>query len=88
MNHCRSVSAYLFINVAPNGSVSVNTIIEHLGNLHPYDLNYDITGVIETSIGPRDNYDGIRSCFTYNPIAGSKPGYQLRRGVSDVQSVM
>ena len=82
---CRSVTAQIGIYVAQNGNLTVYAAIRQLENYiphDPYDLNIDLKDVIELSIGPRDNYDGIRSCITYNPPRGSKPGYQIRRGVS------
>ena len=77
MRHFRSVSTHISIDVSQNGSLSMNN--------QPHDLKYDLTDAIELSVGPRDNYDGIKSCVTYNPPGGSKPGYQMKRGVSTLQ---
>ena len=49
---------------------------------YPHHMNIDLNNVFEISVGPRDNYDGIKSCLTYNPPGGSKPGFQRKRGVS------
>ena len=72
-NH-RSVSTYIFLQVSQNGSLSIGS--------YPQPLNYDLKDVFKMSVGPRDNYDGIKSCLTYNPPGGFRPGYQTTRGVS------
>ena len=51
-------------------------------NAHPYDVDFELDNMFEISVGPRDMYDGIKSCLTYNPPGGSTPGYQRTRGVS------
>ena len=78
----RSLSAHIFINVAENGSLLLSThppVLNHELSSHVY--NYNLDDVLEISVGPRDNYDGIKSCLTYNPPDASKPGYQTQRGV-------
>ena len=50
-------------------------------NAYPPGLTYDLNDAFKISVSPRDNYDGIQSCLTYNPLGGSKPGYQRKRGV-------
>ena len=74
MLHFRSVSTNIAIDVSQNGSI--------LMNAYPVDLNNNFKDVIEISVGPRDNYDGVKSCLTYNPPGDSKPGYQMDRAVS------
>ena len=61
------------IGIGQNGSVYKNTSI--------HDLHYDLNEILEISIGPSDNYDGIKACLTYNSPGESKPGYQTDRGV-------
>ena len=51
-------------------------------NAYPYDVDFDLDDMFEISIGPRDMYDGIKSCLTYNPPGGSTPGYKRTLGVS------
>ena len=50
-------------------------------NAHPYDVDFELDDMFEISVGPRDMYDGIKSCLTYNPQGGSTPGYQRTLGV-------
>ena len=59
------------IGIAQNGSIYMNTSHQKLQNDN-----------LELSIGPSDNYDGIKACLTYNSPGESKPGYQKDRGVS------
>ena len=49
---------------------------------YPHELQYKLNDLFEISVGPRDNYDGIKSCLTYNPPKSSHPGYQPAFGVS------
>ena len=83
MFHFRSKSAHVLFYIAQNGSLSITTIPHNLNNdLKAHVLSYDLNDVFEISVGPRDHYDGIKSCLTYNPPDGSQPGYQRQRGVS------
>ena len=70
----RSTSTYIYINVSQDGTLWMNA--------HPHDVDFDLNDIFEISVGPRDMYDGIKSCLTYNPPGGSTPGYQRYRGVS------
>ena len=54
----------------------------------PHTLSYDLQDVFQLSVGPRDNYDGIKSCLTYNPPGDSTPGYQRKRGVRGIDQIM
>ena len=49
---------------------------------YPYDLHYNLTDVLQLTLGPKENNDGIKSCMTYNPPEANKPGFQQRRAVS------
>ena len=51
------------------------------GSCFPQKLKYDLKDILELSVGPRDNNDGIKSCFTYNPPGAYKPGVQIERMV-------
>ena len=62
------------ISVGLNGSLSLNA--------YPHELQHDMKDMVELTIGPSDNYDGIKACLTYNSPRESKPGYQRARGVS------
>ena len=62
------------ITVGQNGSLSLNA--------HPHEVHHDLKDMVQLTIGPSDNYDGIKACLTYNPPRESKPGYQRDRGVS------
>ena len=75
MPNCRSTSTEFSINlnITQNGLLRVNA--------KPHDLKYKLEDVFEISVGPRDKYDGIKSCLTYNPPGSSKPGYQEDRSV-------
>ena len=68
------MSTHIAIYASQNGSLSMIA--------NPPHMNFDLNDVFEISVGPRDNYDGIKSCLTYNPPGGSKPGFQRKRGVS------
>ena len=59
------------IGIAQNGSIYMNTSHQELRN-----------DILELSIGPSDDYNGIKACLTYNSPGESKPGYQKDRGVS------
>ena len=51
---------------------------------NPHEVEYDISHIhdmLEISVGPRDSYNGIKACLTYNPRIGVKPGYQNDRAV-------
>ena len=49
------------------------------------NLDINLEDMLHISIGPRDQYDGIKSCLTYNPIERSKPGYQQDRMVRPIR---
>ena len=71
----RTESTLLYIDVGQNGSISMNA--------SPHELHSDLKeDMFELTVGPRDNYDGIKACLTYNSPGESKPGYQRDRGVS------
>ena len=74
MFNLRTEPALMFINITQDGSLSLNS--------YPHELHYDLKDVLQISVGPKDNYDGIKACLTYNPPGVSKPGYQADRGVS------
>ena len=74
--HYRSESTQIFIRVSQDGSLSMTAF--------PHNLSYDLQDVFQLSVGPRDNYDGIKSCLTYNPPGDSTPGYQRERGVRGI----
>ena len=57
-------------------------------NAYPYNVDFDLDDMFEISVGPRDMYDGIKSCLTYNPPGGSTPGYQRTRGVSAFNGIL
>ena len=75
MLNCRSTSTEFSLNIyiTQNGSYRVNS--------KPHDLKYKLKDVFEISVGPSEKYDGIKSCLTYHPPGGSKPGYQEDRSV-------
>ena len=54
-------------------------------NAFPDELQQDLKDMLEVTVGPSDNYDGIKACLTYNPPGAYKPGYQRDRGVSFVR---
>ena len=62
------------IGIGQNGSIYINT--------SRHELHHDLDEILEISIGPSDDYDGIKACLTYNSPGESKPGYQKDRGVS------
>ena len=70
-----------------DGSLSVGC---SEGSCKPQNLTYmyKLEDMLELSVGPRDNYDGIRSCLTYNPPGGYKPGYQSERAVSILEHTL
>ena len=70
----RTKSTLMNITVGQNGSLSLNA--------YPHEFHYDLKKMVELTIGPSDNYDGIKACLTYNSPRKSKPGYQRDRGVS------
>ena len=61
------------IKFGQNGSILLNS--------YPYDLHYDLKDILEISVGPRDNNDGIKACLTYNPPGAYKTGFQQERSV-------
>ena len=65
----------------PNGSIAFGCFGGKCFPI-PNDLNYTLKDVLEVSVGPKDNNDGIKSCITYNPPGPITPGYQNKRGVS------
>ena len=71
--YCRTASTYFIISSTKKGPLRV------FG--YPYHLNYNLEDALELSIGPRDKFDGIKSCLTYNPPGESEPGYQSDRVV-------
>ena len=70
----RTHSTNIRIQVGQNGSIHLDA--------HPHQLPHDLKDMLKLSVGPRDNYDGIKSCMTYNPPGRFKPGYQGERAVS------
>ena len=64
----------MYIDVGQNGSISMNA--------SPHELHSDLKDMFELTVGPSDNYDGIKTCLTYNSPGESTPGYQRDRGVS------
>ena len=76
MLHCRTLSGRFNVTVTQDRSIEVYG--------HPSGIDYSLNDVIETSVGPRDRYDGIKSCFTYNPPGNSEPGYQIDRQVGPI----
>ena len=36
-------------------------------NAFPDELQQDLKDMLEVTVGPSDNYDGIKACLTYNP---------------------
>ena len=73
MFHFRTETG-LYIDVGQNGSISMSS--------SPHELHHDLKDMFELTVGPRDTYDGIKACLTYNSPGESKPGYQRDRGVS------
>ena len=69
------------IKTTKNGSLLIETYDQDF-NQQFNQFNDKLEDAIEMSVGPRDHFDGIRSCLTYTPPEGSKPGYQASRSVS------
>ena len=70
---CRTDSTKMRIHFEQNGSITLDGC--------PHDLHYDLKDILEVSVGPRDNNDGIKACLTYNPPGAYKPGFQQDRSV-------
>ena len=75
--YIRTESTAIHIKVEQNESIISFDAI-------PYQLQHDIEDMLEVTVGPSDNYDGIKACLTYNSPGTYKPGYQRDRGVSIV----
>ena len=75
----------ILIGEDQDGSLSVGC---SKGSCKPHNITYDLEDMLELSVGPRDNYDGIRSCLTYNPPGKFKPGYQGARAVSNLKHLL
>ena len=75
----------ILIGEDQDGSLSVGC---SEGSCKQQNLTYKLQDMLELSVGPRDNYDGIRSCFTYNPPGRYKPGYQGERAVSILELIL
>ena len=80
MLYLRAESTLLRIGIGKNGSIYLNA------SLH--DVHFDLKDILEVTVGPNDNYDGIKACLTYNSPRASKPGYQSDRGVSFVEPIL
>ena len=73
----RTKSTYVSFKIVSNGSLIIDE--------NPLKVRYDmkeIEDMLDISIGPKDNYNGIKACLTYNPTRPVKPGYQTDRAVS------
>ena len=71
-HYCRTASTIFGIS-SSSGALTI------YGN--PYPLNLNLEDVLALSVGPRDKFDGIKSCLTYTPPGDTEPGYQSDRGV-------
>ena len=78
MFYFRTESTRMYIEVGLNESISLNA--------SPHKLHHDLKDMLELTVGPNDNYKGIKACLTYNTPGGSKPGYQEGRSVSFLDS--